>query len=64
MTEELNKSVEKAQRDGNIESKSRTESGRTITCYNRACPDYRVERDYDVDCRCKRTSVTASTVKF
>lgn len=64
MTDEVNKSLEKAQLDGNIESKPRTESGRTVTCYNRACPDYRKERDYDVDCACKRTKVTQSTVKF
>lgn len=56
---EVNKSLENAQRNGNIEEKVMTESGRTVTCYNRNCPDYRVERPYDVDCSCKRTRIKA-----
>jgi len=60
MNEEINQSLQKAVRDGNIESKPRTESGRTVTCYNSACPDYRVERDYDVPCACKKPRVGLS----
>ena len=57
MKSEVNQSLQRAIRDGNIESKPRTESGRTRTCYNRACKDYRVERDYDVDCECTRPKI-------
>lgn len=56
---EVNKSLENAQRDGNIIEKPVTESGKTITCYNSHCPDYKVERPYDVDCSCKRTRIKA-----
>lgn len=51
---EVNRSLENATRDGNITEKPVTESGKTVTCYNRACDDYRVERPYDVDCSCKK----------
>lgn len=54
---EVNKSLERATRDSNIEEKPHTESGKTVTCYNSRCPDYKVERPYDVDCSCKRTRI-------
>lgn len=31
-------------------------STRRVVCYNRACPDYRVERPAETACGCKRTS--------
>jgi hypothetical protein len=45
------------ERNANIPERPRTQSGRTITCYNKNCPDYRVERDYDTDCSCKRSRI-------
>lgn len=56
-TPEVNKSLENAMRDGNIPLKERTESGKTITCYNPSCPDYKRERPYDEPCSCKRTTI-------
>lgn len=32
-------------------------SSRRVVCYNRSCPDYRVERDWNVACGCRRTSI-------
>ncbi len=40
-----------------IPSRERTESGKIAICYNKRCPDFKVERDYDVACGCKKTRI-------